>query len=87
MWWTRGERLARGGAGVGKGRAGRARRHCRQHTRGTPGGRGDEHAPGSVAVGAPDGSISAPTLRADSAGTSSMIKSDSISVSDVARAV
>jgi hypothetical protein len=86
MWWTRGERLARGGAGVGKGRAGRARRHCRQHTRGTPGGRGDEHAPGSVAVGAP-GSISAPTRRADSAGASSMTESDSISVSDVARAV
>ena len=52
----------------------------------TPGGRGDEHAPGSVAVGAP-GSISAPTRRANSAGASSMIESDSISVSDVARAV
>ena len=56
----------------------------------TPGvhpGHGDEHAPGLVAVGAPDGSISAPTRRANSAGASSMIESDSISVSDVARAV
>jgi hypothetical protein len=74
MWWTRGERRRRRGQ--------RPRRPCPKtlpaaHTRGTPGGRGDEHAPGSVAVGAP-GSISAPTRRADSAGASSMIKSDSI---------
>ena len=63
------------------GRAGRARGHCRQHSRGTPGGRrGDEHAPGSVAVGAPaDETISAPPRRADSASALSMIESVSIS--------
>ena len=56
--------------------------------RGTPSGRrGDEHAHalGSVAVGAPaDGMNIVPTRRADNAGASSMIRSDSISISDVA---
>ena len=63
---------------------------------GTPRGRrGDEHAHalGSVAVGAPadgmnivpaDGMNIVPTRRADSVGASSMIRSDSISVRDVA---
>ena len=53
------------------------------------GRRGDEHAQalGSAAVGAPADEINiVPTRRADSAGASSMIQSDSISVSDVARA-
>ena len=50
------------------------------------GRRGDEHAHalGSVAVGAADGMSIVPTRCADSAGASSMIRSDSISVSDVA---
>ena len=50
--------------------------------------RGDEHAHalGSVATGAPaDGMSIVPTRRADSAGVSSMILSDSISVSDATR--
>ena len=51
------------------------------------GGAGDEHSPGSVAACAPtDGTISPTTRCADSAGASSMIESDSISVvSDAAR--
>ena len=57
--------------------------------RGTPSGRrGDEHAHalGSVEAGAPaDGMNIVPTRRADSAGASSMIRSDSISVSDATR--
>jgi hypothetical protein len=56
--------------------------------RGTPSGRrGDEHvhALGSVEVGAADGMNIVPTRRAESAGASSMILSDSISVSDATR--